>query len=458
MPPRKRRQSKLQKAEGDTILDHSSEQHDGGEGQKKREGETRKRRNRNFKPESGRTEKHDGGGFRRSSRTRPPANYKPPAQIHQTNRLEKRSANLPEDVMGRVRVLGGGVSSQAGDAMIIQMNKSRVVHITDSGAGTTRKEARSLLADVQNKAGKLTRQDSFGRRDHESLLSEPPEPLKLETHREDRNFTVISTHKHGDHLADTEAQRSADLVFGGQEGGLIKKSTNTKKLEPSDNGTLLRRWEMWSGDREDSKAEPRARFSLNAIVPPEAEPSKIKNDANVTSLGEVLSVQPLNKEGEADADIQPFRYYNLGDMTREAIDNVTEVFTNVGQKRPADVLNLPHHGSSNNFAAVPAGLIGPNTRILVSGWTQNNPVGELLAWVKDWGGEPSQVVFLLDSDKVQTPTTAAGALSKQSAPIKLKPVQQSGARIARDFLIDFDLAGKPVQTLEGELDLSGGIE
>lgn len=344
--------------------------------------------------------------------------------------------------------LGGGQGNYAGDAAILLPTGSGRAFLVDGGSQAVKAPSRlfeSLQTHVKpqkdesdfedeieeakdengdnRKAGKARSRDEIEE-------AEDKNGDKQKARKTDPRIIGLETHNHSDHTFSPRILKLMDKVWFGESGlgvGVVPDGVTDEQVTPDPSGQRpeLFRWRLKS---PVSRGVQQGRLELagRAVHPADWEHRKKKeNDENETSLGVFLTFE---WRSEAGGNEIIHRMASLGDMTDRAVVSVETGMEDLGDE-PMDVVKLAHHGSIKNFSAIPAGLIGESTRVVMSGVTVV-PANDLLKNLRKIGADPKKVYILLDD------ATEIGVKKAwQGSNTQANNLREAGVTIARDFKV-----------------------
>jgi hypothetical protein len=276
--------------------------------------------------------------------------------------------------------VGGGKSSDAGDAAFLSPHNSRRMLAIDLGNGSHQTTTATNLREREFKKDPSS-DESDWTTDEEAMTSKWEEGVE-ETSRSPKTFLEV-THNHDDHVGGDKKKMDTskfDAVYRGDwasekkdkatkgkktketEG---KKTTGKKKNEPVvRNVATSKKTELVSWKE---KKDGGLRVHGEAIVP--NAPSS-ETDENQRSLGTLITVNKRGDKEDAE-DERVLTILTTGDMTpNQAKGPVTSAVT--ADKHTPDIIKMPHHGSANNVDVIDPAIVGKKTTILISGYTMTD--------------------------------------------------------------------------------------
>lgn len=326
--------------------------------------------------------------------------------------------------VGKLTQLGGHTGSTAGDAAIFSLEDSRKRFQIDGGSTAQKVRATALAKTLNERKQSAAGQQGYhseGEASDDEEIASPPQKL---VKRSEFNSIALNTHSHADHVLDPAVFAFTQGVFHGLS--LDSKIPEGIRTAVGKNNEILFRWRSKIPLTSGRKMQFEAR-----VIMPDVPPSV--KDQNAKSLGVLIKADAVTPDKKDP--LRTFTYYSLGDMTGKGQSAVQAAFEadkdGSGAYRFPDLIKLPHHGSKSNLDAIPAGMVGPNTKVIVSGYTNSVPRDVLKKW-KTLGINPKNVTIIFDDATHQQLIEAIGGSSSQA-----KVYLDAGVKVARDCEVVF---------------------
>jgi hypothetical protein len=327
---------------------------------------------------------------------------------------------------------GGGTGSNAGDAAVLTLRKSRRLFSLDFG-GTKGQQA---SADTRRSAARTAAPEDTDESDFESEVE----------HQGKGRDVGDNTHPHSDHIGE-QTLKTVEVFDRFWVGASYPKfltkviSKNQKKAqkaeedgeEPeqnqveqiSENGEVLFSWVSKQGKikRLDN---PKLRVSTRAILPDISKLPESDTDQNKRSTGALVSVDMVGKKTE-----RVFTMLTLGDMTpKEGQAAVEEVWRDKDGSQVVDVIKMAHHGSDQNIAATPESVVTAGvTQLIISGYTMKS-TATLIQFIRNT--KPKKVLILFNDSEHAKAFNKLGTAANLYAAAKDLGVE---VEVAKDYVM-----------------------